>query len=168
MGEVGPSLFHCQKGLAKAWLLLSFGSFVVIILQTTIGNAFVSPRGGDIQARVWQWYLPSVLPTLSLVLGVLSNAELRPNVRVEAQRKQVSVFFYRTTFALSVVYASLVLLMVVFTGAKDNAEEKVALLERSHFFLAPLQSLVSLALGVFFLSPESTSTAADESEPIVK
>lgn len=152
---MNKKLIDCQKGLAVAWSIGALLILLLLIAQTNIGNVFVSARDGDLQARAWQWFLPSIAPTFTLVVGVLANAELRPEIKKEAERRLVTAFFYRFTLYLSTVYLFLGLLILMLTTLKGSAESKIDMLEKSHFFLAPIQSLVGLSLGVFFLSPDA-------------
>src|SRR5688572_24060328 len=115
--------------LTKMWLI-GAGFTAVILVVTSI------LRGRAEAAReVWSWFLPLVLPTLGLMIGVLGAAAL-------AERKET---FVRKSFAdiataLSIGYLAILastILLEPFSPAR-GAE----LYSISNYWLGPLQGLV--------------------------
>lgn len=144
-------LLDCQRKLALLWSIGAIVPFVILVGQTTIGNAFSSPEG-DFSINAWEWFLPTLMPTLGLVFGVMANNEIQPTAKQEAQHRRVSSFFFRLALAVSAFYVLLVCAMLIFTYAVGSIDGRLKLLTKSHLFLAPLQALANIVLGVFFIS----------------
>jgi len=89
------------------------------------------------------------MPTLSLIVGA---------VAYEARHQQtatVSHLAFRISFWLSVVYLALVL--TVFLGQPFSGMTPLGLMQVSNLFLGPIQGLLGLALGVFFVSRQTSN-----------
>lgn len=155
-------LVNAQRWLVILWLLGAAFPFAAIFLQTTVGNAFAS-GGTDQSTRVWEWFLPTVVPTLGLVVGVVANNELRESARRLAERRRVSSFFFRITFGISSFYLLLVGLLPILTAAKSTAEDKLMLLGKSHLFLPPVQAIAATALAVFFIGADGAAPTTQTS-----
>lgn len=152
-----PTLFNSQRKLAVVWFLGAAIVFVIVVGQTTIGDKFVTLTvpPDDRALDVWKWFLPSVTPTLGLVMGVLANNEVHEEARRSAQARSVSPFFFSTSLYLSMFYLALVAFVVVVTPYQADVEARLRFLTKSHLFLAPVQALLSVALGVFFISTKN-------------
>ncbi len=128
----------CKGRLAVLWFAACGFIFAVVILQTLID----SYRGRA--DEVWKWLLPSVMPTLSLIIGVfaLENSQAKDN-------RRASKLFFRLSLALSsfylVVVASFILLQPIMTVSP------VELMKQSQVWMAPFQGLVSASIGGFFV-----------------
>lgn len=103
------SMAEARFRLCVIWFSGS-GLIFLILLATSIGNVFQ----GQLQ-QVWSASLPTVLPTLSLILSVLGASavvERRANDN-ETDEHEPETFvrrdFYRFTSALSIVYLLLIL-----------------------------------------------------------
>src|ERR1700730_17350247 len=88
------SMKKCKTRLAALWFAAGGALFLILVLQTVLG------KYGDQATEVWGWCLPTILPTLSLVLGVLV---------MDAQGKAIAGrdtnrFLFNLTFALSAAY----------------------------------------------------------------
>lgn len=132
----------CKKRIAILWFFCAGTLFFIVLLQTILG------RYGTQANEAWGWLLPTVMPTLSLIVGVLV-AETLGKV---AQKKYVDRFIFRLTFGLSAVYfcvVALTILLQPFTSLPS-----LELMKQSNLWLGPLQGLVSASLGVFFLRGE--------------
>ena len=55
---------ECRKKLALVWFL--FGGFLVLLV---IGQSLAGKFGEHLR-DVWRWFLPTLLPTLSLIVSV--------------------------------------------------------------------------------------------------
>lgn len=133
-------LAQCQRGLAVLWFAGGAPVFLVVFIQT-LRDVY-----GDRTQDVWSWLLPTLLPTLLLITGVVAADALRgvpanPVILVDK-------FFYRLTAALSILY--LLLVNAVFFLRPFSPLDPLILLQRASLFLGPLQGLVAAALGVFF------------------
>jgi hypothetical protein len=133
-----------QRRLAMVWLTGAGILLLLMIVQTMFG------RYGPQASRAWSWLLPTVLPTLSLIVGAVAYEARRQPASATVDR-----FAYRVALWLSVAYLALVLvtqLMQPVTGLSP-----LAMMDLSSLWLGPVQGLVGIALGVFFVSRETGS-----------
>ena len=136
MSVTGAPVSQCQQRLAVVWFL---GSALVLILMLgqTIGGKY-----GTQYPKAWSWFLPTVLPTLSLIVGALAHDARRQTAAT------VNRFAYQMSLALSLFYLLLVVGTILLQPlAMMNPLE---LLSTSHLWLGPLQGLIGISLGVFF------------------
>jgi hypothetical protein len=131
-------LGRCRKRLALLWLGSSGFLIALLMLQSLLGR-----WGADVP-RAWDWLLPSVLPTMMLIVGVLV-VELRAG---KAQDETVDPFLYRLAASLSLFHLGAVGLTLVMAAVRDD----LGLLQTSRLWLAATQGLASAALGAFFVS----------------
>lgn len=139
----------CKKGLARVWFSGAGLVFVIVLLQSLFG------RYAGHLADAWGWFLPAVMPTLSLMIGVFV-ADALAGGRPE---RYVDAFVYRLALGLSLGYFAVVLatlLLQPFTGVAP-----LELLGTSQLWLAPLQSLVTAVLGAFFVKAGQGGQVAD-------
>jgi hypothetical protein len=133
------SLNISQKYLAILWLFGSSISFLIILLQTILG------RYGDRTNEAWGWLLPNIVPTLSLIIGVLVSDAFNQSEESVA----VDKFVFRLAFLLSTIYLMVLTLTIV---AQPFSElNPLELMKQSNLWLTPLQGLVSAVLGAFFV-----------------
>ena len=97
----------------------------------------------------WGWFLPTLMPTFSLIIGVLVVDLGTGATRAE---KQVDRFLYRTAFWLSLGYLVIVALPILI--APFVRRSNLELMQMTHYWLGPLQGLVAAVLGAFFLKGE--------------
>jgi hypothetical protein len=136
-------LDEARAALLTIWM--SGGGLVlfILMLQSMFG------RYGTQLQSVWSWFIPTVVPSISLMLGVLGATAL---VARSSEPKSVRVFFFQVSRYLSVFYLSILLLTVAvepFTRVSA-----VDLYTMSNYWLGPVQGLVVAALGVLFVSKE--------------
>jgi hypothetical protein len=132
----------CRRRLAILWFTTGLVLFIVLVLQS------VFDRFGDRVEDAWSWFLPTIVPTLSLIVGVL----VLDVTSGRDTEKKVDLFFFWLAFLLSAVYLALVamtLFLQPFTGVP-----LLDLMKRSNLWLGPLQGLVTAALGAFFVKGE--------------
>ncbi len=129
--------------LAALWLGMAAFLIVLLVIQS-VGNKY-----GSQVHRAWGWFLPSIVPTLSLILGTVAyQAKHRP------AREQVDNFAYRCSLGLSVFYLALLaatLLLQPFSSGRTGLEW----LELSNLWLGPVQGLTAVAVAVFFQAAEA-------------
>lgn len=143
----------CQWRLVIVWGLFSFACVVLLIVQSSVG------KYGEASTDAFAWFLPTVLPTLSLMIAALVDNERRGD---ETER-DVSQFLYRLAFGLSVIYLSLVGFAILFEPFA--IKQGVAYLTSSNIWLGPFQGLVAGTLGVFFVrTSDSARRDAHQSE----
>jgi DMSO reductase anchor subunit len=132
----------CQQRLAALWLAM----FVLTLLEILATAASY----GSQTDTVWKWYFPSVLPTVTLVVGAIAGSARRPISSGTVRR-----FAYRTALLLSVVY---LLTVAGIPVSHSDAADRLAAMRASPSYLVPFQSVVAVALGAFFGSRRRQST----------
>jgi hypothetical protein len=134
-----------QRRLAMLWFSGAAIAFVWLLLQTWAGLY----SGGDADAakKAWSWFGSTVVPTLSLMLGVLVQQAATPK---QARVSRVPALVFNICLGLSALYL-LVLCVVIF--AARSYEDRVSFLTGSMLYLGLLQGLVGTALGAFFAAP---------------
>jgi hypothetical protein len=129
---------RCKVRLASIWIVGSLCLFAVIIAQS-LGGKF----GSQVEV-VWSWFLPTVMPSLSLVVGVLvADASGK-----EALLRTVDRFVLRVAESLSIFY--LLLVAATFLAQPLTQVPALDLMKRSNLWLGPFQGVVAAALGIFF------------------
>lgn len=147
MSVVRIALGKCQDRLMTLWLSVSAVLFLVMWAQ------MLSGRYGDETSRAWEWFLPTFLPALALIV----SGRIYVGVKHLGQQL-VDRALYRLSLGLSIVYllvAASVLLVQPYTPWKP-----LELMITSHTILAPIQGLVTAALGVFFISERESGGGA--------
>ncbi|MCP4261483.1 MAG: hypothetical protein GY774_28870 [Planctomycetes bacterium] len=132
----------CKNIMAVTWFTYSCFLFFVFLLQTILG------KYGDYVTDAWGWFFPTLMPTLSLMLGVFVADALGKKVQIQT----VDRFFFRLAFCLSITYLLVVTITffsLPFVSAKP--QEMMNFLKQSNLWLGPLQGLVSASIGVFFV-----------------
>ncbi len=141
----------CKRWLASTWFIGAGLIFFVVLVQSMLG------RYGDDANEVWGWLLPTVVPTLSLIVGVLVFDAMQagePNKRIDR-------FLFRLTLGLSIAYLTSVALVIALQPfARAPALE---LMTQANIWLGPLQGLVAAAMGAFFVKAAHADPAAGES-----
>ena len=129
----------CQWRLAWAWFIGAGLTFLLLLTQTTSG------KYGEQYTKVWSWFLPTVVPTLTLVIGALVyDAKDQPSTATIDKR------MFTLSLILSIAYLFLVLGTLLSTPF--SRATPVEWIGQSHLWLSPVQGLVSSALGAFFVS----------------
>ena len=134
------SLDHVRSRLAILWL----GTAGAIILTLVI-QSLRQVYGSSVQ-EVWGWILPTLMPTLGLIVTVLGYTALDRGVTETVVRKS----FFVLAFWLSASYLFFILLTILIQPL--TAADPVALMRMSNLWLGPFQGLVASALGVLFVS----------------
>jgi len=135
------SLETSRRRLAVLWFAGAAVPFVTLLAQTLLG------RYGKEAEQAWGWLLPTVVPTLSLILGVLAvSANKPPRADLVVDR-----FFYRLSWWLSAVYLATVAATLFVQPLTSWAP--LDLMLRSNLWLGPMQGLVAATLAAFFFRP---------------
>lgn len=133
------------KRLAVLWFV---GAGLVFVLVFALG---LTAESKEDMSRLWSWFLPSVMPTVSLIIGVqVSYARAGP-----APSGSAPSFMYGLAFWLSVTYLALVSFTLLLKPF--NVMPWFEYLDASSLWLAPLQMLATGALGAFYVGPEGKS-----------
>lgn len=131
-----------RKRLALVWFVGAGVCFVVLLFISFFANL------GNL-ARLWEWFLPAIVPNLSLIIGVLVYTQ-RQQDTVEIR---VDEFLYRLALGLSLLYVLLLVLPLVFFPATGKSLPE--LLDISSLWLAAVQGLVTGVMGAFFVRQDS-------------
>lgn len=136
------SLFKVQRRLAVIWLSGTAFPALVVLAQSILG------RYGTRVEEAWAWLLPTVMPSLSLIIGVLVTEKGRQSRRGHT----VDRFIAGLAVALSVAYLTTVNLTLLLSpfALEVGDIEPLTLYKRSHLWLAPFQGLVAATLGALF------------------
>ncbi len=145
---------------ASIWLGGAGLVFLILVVQSLVG------RYGSQSEDAWAWYLPTVMPTLSLIIGVLAT-----DFRVAATANSNSTTPAATTptttdakvlpvsargllwlgVGLSVFYLLLVAVTILAQVFLQGVSP-IELMHRSNLWLGPLQGLTAGVLAAFFRS----------------
>ena len=142
------TLRSCKNRLATIWLVGVAAVFVLFLIQSVLRK-----YPGSLQ-EAWQWFLPTWLPTLSLMVGVfVADASREPH-----KENLPDPFIYKLARGLSVFYLIVLLLTLLLeplATRAGTADSALSFLKMSNLWLAPLQGLVSAILGAFFIKRAS-------------
>jgi hypothetical protein len=133
------TLATAQNRLAILWLTATGAIFVLLLAQTVAGK-----YGGQAE-RAWAWFVPALVPTLSLILSSLAYAATKRTGRNTVEKRA-----YRISFLLSAFYLLVALSTLLLQPFSDLSP--LEFLSMSHLWLGALQGLVGVALGAFFTS----------------
>jgi hypothetical protein len=136
------SLRTCKKRLAILWVVGGLIVFVLLVLQSIFG------KYGDKLDEAWAWFLPTVVPTLSLIIGVL----VLDATSSKTTDKRIEPLIFNLAFGISAVYLVMVALILLIQPFTEFSP--LELMKRSNLWLGPLQGLVAAALGAFFIKGE--------------
>jgi hypothetical protein len=117
--------------------------FIIVVIQSMLG------RYGDRVEDAWKWFLPTIMPTLSLIIGVLV-IDFKSSEKIA---KVADGFLFWLAFCLSAIY--LVIVALTFFIQPFTSVPLLELMNRSNLWLGPFQGLTSAALGAFFVKAES-------------
>lgn len=142
-------LSSVRTKIARTWLAGAGFSFVTLVVASILRGQADSAR------EVWSWFLPLVLPTIGLMVGVIGAAAI-----ARQRENYVRKSFADIAFWLSTVYLALVALTILLEpfsplrGADLHA--------MSNYWLGPIQGLVIAALGYLFTSGEKLNPDTGE------
>lgn len=145
-----------KKRLAAIWFT-GAGLLFLLVLALSFANVY-----GSETEQAWAWLLASVMPTLSLITGVLVT---------DAQQhsegdKVIDVFIARLAAIFSIVY--LITVATTILGQPFSGRTPLTLMSQSHLWLAPFQGLVTSLMGVLFVkqgrAPDQAAPASEAKE----
>jgi hypothetical protein len=136
--------------LATIWFLGSAVLVILVIVQTLLDHY------GNRTSDAWGWLLPTFMPTLSLITGVMVVDPKRQ------QSRPVDPFVFVLASVVSTVYLFIVLLTILL--APFSALGEIQLMRLSNLWLGPTQGLVTALTGVFFVQSKGEGQD-EEAEP---
>ena len=132
-----------RADLEGARTLLAKTGLKPIELKSIIG------RFQGIQQEIWAWFTPTIVPTLSLIIGVLASTALEDD-----GGRTVKRFFYHAAIGLSLAYLIVLLLTMLLEPIAGS--HNMDYFHLSNYWLTPIQGLVVAALGALFNSRKKT------------
>ncbi|MCI5138576.1 MAG: hypothetical protein D3922_09220, partial [Candidatus Electrothrix sp. AR1] len=157
-GDDEVLLDKCRWRLAIIWFCGGGGLYLFLIFQSAFGF-----YGGDEKSirEVWGWFLPNILPTLSLIIG--STFTFRHTQSTEKISRMAARFYY----FLSIGYLLTLGLTIYIVPIPHELGIKLSInriefLKSSSLWLAPFQGLVTATLGSGLIFTRS-SLSADNS-----
>jgi hypothetical protein len=132
---------QAQKRLAILWGIGALVSFCLMIWVSFPAKIFKAEEVRD----AWNWFLPLVLPFLTLIVS---------SVVAEANRQNPSTastndLAFGIAWWLSLVYLILIVAMEL-AVLWSATETPLDIFKGSNLFLTPIQGLLGIALGFFF------------------
>lgn len=128
---------NARRKIALVWYGGGGLLFVFILIQTFFGRYGTQPE------KAWTWLLPTIMPTLSLITGVLVAKKPSDN-----PDQSPDPFLFRLAMTLSIFYLAVVFMTLLLAPLSELTIYE--LMAKSNLWLAPMQGLVTASLGVFF------------------
>jgi hypothetical protein len=138
-------LDDARNKLTRIWYVGAGISFVWLMVVTIVGTF------GDDTREVWSWFLPSVLPTLSLMIAVLGATAFG-----KKDKRYVRKPFVDLATGLSLVYLAALFVTVLAAHFRKPAIDLFLL---SNVYLGPLQGLTVGAISYLFIAKEAAGKA---------
>lgn len=130
--------------LAAVWYVWSGAILMILIFQSSVG------KYGEQATLAWQWLLPTILPTLTLMIGVFAVDAAEKKT---SKKAVVSRHIFRLTVGISIFYlltVSLTLFLEPITPISG-----LELMSLSNLWLGPFQGVTTAAIGIFFMKREA-------------
>src|SRR5215472_12482755 len=137
----------CQRKLGVLWFSVAALLFLFLVIQSVVGVYRYRTETGlqDLTSDAWGWFLPTLMPTLSLIVAVFATDVGRSGSAIPT----VDRFFFRIAFSLSVLY--LIVVVMSLLGTTLFSTDPLSDLKTSNLWLGPLQGLASASIGAFFV-----------------
>ena len=144
-------LDYVRLRLGTVWLVFCAVIVLTVVVQSYLGH--FANADGDKSADAWNWLLPTIVPTLGMILSTLGFSALSADMSATVVRRG----FYSVAIAASVFYLALVFLTIIIQPF--TSVDPISLMRKSNLWLGPLQGLVASVLGVLFVSKETKKSA---------
>lgn len=141
----------CQRKLLLVWAVLGSTASIIVLVQTAPGGVYHTNA-----SDVWDWFLPTLIPTLSLMVGTVAA-----EVRTPDPDATVDDLAYRVALWASVLYLALVIGLLL---AYAQSGTPVTDLKGSSKLVSSVYGIVGVTLGTFFVSKRTDKTEA-KTEP---
>lgn len=130
------------------WLIGGAIFYLILIVQSLLNFYSIEVD------KAWSWALPVMLPTLMLMVGV----HVAQAFETEKPQELVDPHLFWIVFGTSGFYITIVLLTLFLSPL--SSESPFVLMQRSNFWLGPLQGLAAAAFGVFYVRHNKVPSAA--------
>lgn len=138
------TLIKSRWVFAGVWLGGAGLVFSILVVQSLVG------RYGTQSQEAWAWYLPTVMPTLSLIIGVLVSDFRAASANAKPLPVSAKGLLW-LGLGLSVFYLLLVAVTILVQPFLQDVSP-IELMHRSNLWLGPLQGLTAGVLAAFFRS----------------
>ena len=128
-----------RKRIAALWFAGAGVIFLTLLAQSLLG------KYGERTSEAWSWFFPTVMPTLSLIIGGVVMDAVGKGVRIST----VDRFFFGLSFFLSCCYLAGVSVVIFLEPFSPLSPFEA--MNQSNLWLGPFQGLVSASLGAFFI-----------------
>jgi hypothetical protein len=139
-------LTTAQDRLTQVWFIGAGVACIILVLQSLLG------KYGDSVHDVWGWFVPTVGPTLGLILGVIGARALIPANGQTGSEQHVNRSFFSVAFWLSLSYLALLLITILIEPFSPEPFTGIKLYNLASYWLGPIQGLVVAAVTVLFNS----------------
>lgn len=129
--------------LAIIWLVGSGAIFLVLGVQSL--RDYYEPKTD----LAWGWFLPTVMPTLSLIVATLVR-EHRAGTASVSDLGPFDLGLYRLAYSLSCFYMVVIAVSVLVYPLMTTTTPPLEVMQRSNLWLGPLQGLTVAALGFLY------------------
>jgi hypothetical protein len=139
------SLAQTRAKITRLWLVGGGCAAIILVISSIL-------RGrADAAREVWSWFLPLVLPTIGLMVGVLGAAALGQRSERFVRKSFVDIAFW-----LSAAYLALLVLTILLEPLSPLRGAELHGV--SNYWMGPFQGLVVAALGYLFTSEQKEKT----------
>jgi hypothetical protein len=148
-----------RRKLAIAWFVAA-ALMVLIMVGRSLSYGF-----GDRVIDAWGWFLPTLMPTLTLIMSTFALDMGVASMPAQfTGKRRVDTFFLNIAMAFSIFYLVLVLMTLLIPAdtLPGRAANPLAAMELSNLWLGPIQGLTAGAIGWFFLSAKDTDRRDDD------
>jgi hypothetical protein len=142
-----------RVALGSLWFLGGGFLFILFVVQTILG------RYEGKTDVAWAWLLPTIMPTLLLMIGVFAADAMGP----QDEDAAVKPFIFFLSFGISVLYLAAVALTILLQPYSKTPFWE--LMKQSNLYLGPFQGLVAAAIGIFFVKAKELTT---QIQPVVQ
>jgi hypothetical protein len=133
--------FEAKKKISTIWFIGGGFLITLVFVQTLTG------RYDNIIPSAWQWFLPTVLPNLSLIVTSSFFG------KTDESMYFVESIFFQITKWCSIAYLVFILFIILsYTYDKGNI---IDYYKKYNFFITGVQTLVFAALASFFSNKNS-------------
>jgi hypothetical protein len=140
-GAARMALEEARNRLAAVWFVGAGLMILLLVVQSILG------KHEQLQ-EVWSWFVPNVVPSLSLMLGVIAADALASSDDL----RLVKVPFFRLANGVSCFYIGLLALTILLEPW--SARPGIELFTLSNYWLSPTQGLAVAAVGAVFATQE--------------